>query len=128
MKKLFFYASLVCVSLMWSCSKEYAVDEENLPEWLGESIYAELKNPKLLDGTFNTYLRLVDYAGFQIDGREVAAIAVALNLVVGVATSCESKYGQSREDESIDDILFHNVVLSLMMLISLTAGRRCLRC
>lgn len=64
MKKLFFYASLVCVSLMWSCSKEYAVDEENLPEWLGESIYAELQNPKLLDGTFNTYLRLVDDLGY----------------------------------------------------------------
>ena len=65
MKKLFFYASLVCVSLMWSCSKEYAVDEENLPEWLGESIYAELQNPKLLDGTFNTYLRLVDDLGYS---------------------------------------------------------------
>lgn len=64
MKKLFFYASLVCISLMWSCSKEYAVDEENLPEWLGESIYAELQNPKLLDGTFNTYLRLVDDLGY----------------------------------------------------------------
>lgn len=65
MKKLFFYASLVCVSLMWSCSKETAVDEENLPEWLGESIYAELKNPKLLDGTFSTYLRLVDDLGYS---------------------------------------------------------------
>ena len=64
MKKLFFYASVVCVSLMWSCSKEYAVDEENLPEWLGESIYAELQNPKLLDGTFNTYLRLIDDLGY----------------------------------------------------------------
>ncbi|MBR4522532.1 MAG: hypothetical protein IKO58_05220 [Prevotella sp.] len=65
MKKLFFYASLVCISLMWSCSKEYAVDEENLPEWLGESIYSELQNPKLLDGTFNTYLRLVDDLGYS---------------------------------------------------------------
>ena len=64
MKKLFFYASLVCVSLMWSCSKEYAVDEESLPEWLGESIYDELQNPKLLDGTFNTYLRLIDDLGY----------------------------------------------------------------
>ncbi len=64
MKKLFFYASLVSLSLMWSCSKDYAVEEESLPEWLGESIYSELQNPKLLDGTFSTYLRLIDDLGY----------------------------------------------------------------
>ena len=64
MKKLFFYASLVCVSLMWSCSKEYAVPEGETPEWLGESIYAELQSGAHLSGTFNYYLRLIDDLGY----------------------------------------------------------------
>lgn len=59
MKKLFLYASLVCAA-MSSCTKDYVVPEGELPEWLGESIYQELKNPKSLNGTFNTYLRLID--------------------------------------------------------------------
>ena len=64
MKKLFFYASLVCVSLMWSCSKEYAVPEGETPEWLGESIYAELQSGAHLSGTFTYYLRLIDDLGY----------------------------------------------------------------
>ena len=64
MKKLFFYASLVCVSLMWSCSKEYAVPEDETPEWLGGSIYEELQNPKSLVGTFTYYTRLADDLGY----------------------------------------------------------------
>lgn len=59
MKKLILYASLVCIGMV-SCSKDYLVDEENTPSWLGESIYEELKSPKSLSGTFNTYLRLID--------------------------------------------------------------------
>jgi hypothetical protein len=65
MKKPFFYASLVCVSLMWSCSKEYAVSEDEAPEWLGESIYGELQNPKSLVGTFTYYMRLADDLGYS---------------------------------------------------------------
>ena len=64
MKKLFFYASLVCVSMMWSCSKEYAVPEDETPEWLGGSIYEELQNPKSLVGTFTYYTRLADDLGY----------------------------------------------------------------
>jgi uncharacterized surface protein with fasciclin (FAS1) repeats len=64
MKKLSFYASLVCVSLMWSCSKEYAVPEDETPEWLGGSIYEELQNPKSLVGTFKYYTRLADDLGY----------------------------------------------------------------
>ena len=63
MKKLFLYASLICMAMV-SCSKDYLVDEENLPSWLGESIYGELKNPKSLNGTFNTYIRLIDDLGY----------------------------------------------------------------
>lgn len=63
MKKLFFYASLICIA-MASCSKDYFVPEDELPSWLGESIYEELKNPKTLNGTFNTYLRLIDDLGY----------------------------------------------------------------
>lgn len=63
MKKILLYVSLICIA-MASCSKDYFVPEDELPEWLGESIYAELKNPKSLDGTFNTYLRLIDDLGY----------------------------------------------------------------
>lgn len=63
MKKLILYASLICIG-MASCSKDYVVDEESMPGWLGESIYGELKSPKSLNGTFNTYLRLIDDLGY----------------------------------------------------------------
>lgn len=63
MKKLVLYASLICFG-MTSCEKEFLVPEDGLPSWLGESIYQELKNPKSLDGSFNTYLRLIDDLGY----------------------------------------------------------------
>lgn len=63
MKKLILYASLLCIGVV-SCTKEYAVPEDELPSFLGESIYSELKTPKHLQGTFNTYLRLIDDLGY----------------------------------------------------------------
>lgn len=64
MKKLIFCFSFVCAGMLTSCvDKNELVDEDSLPEWLGSSIYEELKKPKAgngLTGTFNTYLRLVD--------------------------------------------------------------------
>ena len=67
MKKLFFCVSLVLTGWMTSCvDKNEEVDAESKPEWLGESIYAELKNPNqnALTGTFSNYLRLVDDLGY----------------------------------------------------------------
>lgn len=64
MKKVFFYASVFCMSILASCTKDFAVPEGDLPSWLGESIYQELKNPKSLEGTFNTYIRLIDDLGY----------------------------------------------------------------
>ena len=69
MKKIILYAGFLCLGLV-SCSlndDEQAREdmEKDLPAWLGESVYAELKNPKSLRGTFNTYTRLIedlDYA------------------------------------------------------------------
>jgi uncharacterized surface protein with fasciclin (FAS1) repeats len=63
MKKLFLYASLLCLGLA-SCSKDYVVPEGELPSWLGESIYKELQQPKELQGTFNTYCKLIDDLGY----------------------------------------------------------------
>ena len=68
MKKFLFCFSLVLTGLMASCVDKYEeVDAESKPEWLGGSIYAELKNPnqERLTGTFNTYLRLVDDLGYD---------------------------------------------------------------
>ena len=65
MKKFIFCISLVLTGLMTACvEKNQAVDEDNKPSWLGESIYQELKNPRTLEGTFNTYLRLIDDLGY----------------------------------------------------------------
>ena len=63
MKKLFLYASFLSLGL-WSCTKDYVVPEGELPSWLGESIYKELQQPKELEGTFNTYCKLIDDLGY----------------------------------------------------------------
>ena len=63
MKKLFLYASLLCIGLV-SCKKEYLVPEGELPSWLGESIYKELQQSSQLEGTFNTYCKLIDDLGY----------------------------------------------------------------
>ena len=63
MKKLFLYASLLCLGL-GSCTKDYVVPEGELPSWLGESIYKELNDPSQLQGTFKTYCRLIEDMGY----------------------------------------------------------------
>ena len=67
MKKFIFCVSLVLTGLMTSCVDKYQeVDADSKPEWLGESIYAELKNAnqQRLSGTFTNYLRLIDDLGY----------------------------------------------------------------
>lgn len=64
MKKLILCASLVSMGMMISCEKELLVPEESKPQWLGASIYEELRSGTHLTGTFNTYLRLVDDLGY----------------------------------------------------------------
>lgn len=67
MRKIFFCVSLALTGLMSSCVDKFEeVDAESKPEWLGSSIYTELKDPGSstgLQGTFNTYLRLIDDLG-----------------------------------------------------------------
>lgn len=66
MRKLFFSISLVLTGLMTGCvDKNEPVDADSKPEWLGSSIYQELKNPdqSKLTGSFATYLRLIDDLG-----------------------------------------------------------------
>ena len=69
MKKFFVCVSLVLAGLTTSCIDKYEeVDADSRPSWLGESIYAELKNPSdhgLLTGTFTNYLRLIDDLGYD---------------------------------------------------------------
>lgn len=61
MKKFTFCVTLALAGLMTGCvDKNELVDADKVPEWLGGSIYQELKTPSLLTGTFETYLRLVD--------------------------------------------------------------------
>jgi uncharacterized surface protein with fasciclin (FAS1) repeats len=69
MKKLFLCLSIVSTGLfVTSCvEKHQLVDEDVMPSWLGSSIYGELQNPSgngQLQGTFNTYLRLVSDLGY----------------------------------------------------------------
>lgn len=69
MKKLIFSFSIICTSLFCSCvDKNELVDEDSMPDWLGESIYGELQRPEIhgqLQGTFNTYLKLIDDLGYS---------------------------------------------------------------
>jgi hypothetical protein len=68
MKKLISGFSLLFVGLLVaSCvDKHEEVDEESRPDWLGGSIYEELSTRQSgqLEGTFTTYLRLVDDLGY----------------------------------------------------------------
>lgn len=67
MKKLFFFILLGVSGMMASCvDKNEEVDADSKPEWLGGSIYEELKNPggSGLVGTFGNYLKLVDDLGY----------------------------------------------------------------
>lgn len=69
MKKLILFLSLAVTGLMTSCvEKNEEVDADSKPEWLHGSIYEELANPEGgddgLEGTFNTYLRLIDDLGY----------------------------------------------------------------
>lgn len=67
MNRLFISVLFVSLGLFASCvDKNMEVDEDTKPEWLGGSIYEELKNPNqsYLTGTFTTYLRLVDDLGY----------------------------------------------------------------
>ena len=64
MKKLFLFASFACLGFFCSCQKDELVPEDTKPEWLGSSIYEELKSAEHLTGTFNTYQRLVDDLGY----------------------------------------------------------------
>ncbi len=64
MKKLILCASVVALGMMSSCQKEMLVPEDSKPEWLGASIYEELRSGTHLSGTFNTYLKLVDDLGY----------------------------------------------------------------
>ena len=69
MKQFFICLTLVLAGVMASCiDKNEEVDADSKPTWLGESIYAELKNPSghgLLTGTFTNYLRLIDDLGYD---------------------------------------------------------------
>lgn len=65
MKKLILCASLVCLGMVTSCQKDELVPEGSKPEWLGESIYEELRGGTHLSGTFNNYLKLVDDLGYS---------------------------------------------------------------
>ena len=65
MKNFFFCVSLALAGLMTGCvEKNELVDANEKPAWLGGSIYQELKSPSYLEGTFFTYLRLVDDLGY----------------------------------------------------------------
>lgn len=67
----------VCLAVLCggftACTDDYDLDDPgNYPEWLGGSIYQALKNPetmeksgqRMLTGTFNNYVRLIDDLGY----------------------------------------------------------------
>lgn len=80
MRKLIFCCSILCIGLLSSCvDKDTLVDEDSLPSWLGQSIYSELANPSEdtgLEGTFSTYLQLVDDLGYAETLNRTGSVTV----------------------------------------------------
>ena len=70
MRKFILCASLSCLVMMYSCQKDELVPADEKPEWLGSTIYEELKSGRHLEGTFNNYLQLVKDLGYdEVLGR-----------------------------------------------------------
>lgn len=68
MKRIIFFVSFLLTGMLVACvDKNEAVDEDSKPDWLGGSIYQELKEPDQakLTGSFTYYLRLVDDLGLS---------------------------------------------------------------
>ncbi len=65
MKKLILCASIVALGMMSSCQKDELVPEDSKPEWLGASVYEELRNGQHLSGDFTTYMKLIDDLGYK---------------------------------------------------------------
>ena len=63
--KVAFFGALLCYSCENTFKDIYGdVKEDQAPSWLGGSIYSELQSGDHLDGTFSTYLRLIDDLGY----------------------------------------------------------------
>ncbi len=63
--KVAFFGTLLCYSCENTFKDIYGdVKEDQAPSWLGGSIYSELQSGDHLDGTFSTYLRLIDDLGY----------------------------------------------------------------
>lgn len=70
MKKVLLKAAFFGALLCFSCENTFKdiygdVNEDTPPSWLGGSIYSELQNANHLEGTFSTYLRLIDDLGYD---------------------------------------------------------------
>ena len=77
MKKIYFCVSLALAGLMTACvDKNEAVDADSKPSWLGGSIYQELKEPQLLEGTFNDFVRLIDDLGMTETLNRTGSVTV----------------------------------------------------
>lgn len=64
---IFGMCTVISLMGLYACSDDYDLDEKgNNPEWLGKSIYEELKNPQNgLQGSFKTYLHIIDDLGYK---------------------------------------------------------------
>lgn len=69
MKKVLLRVAFFSALLCYSCENTFKdiygdVNEDTKPSWLGGSIYSELQSAEHLEGTFSTYLRLIDELGY----------------------------------------------------------------
>lgn len=100
MKKLILCASFVAMGFLASCEKELLIPEGSKPEWLGGSIYEELRSGTHLNGTFNTYLRLIDDLGYnEILSRTGSKTIFPANDEAFDRFFKNNKYGVSSYDE-----------------------------
>ena len=127
MKKFFVCVSLVLTGLMTSCVEKYEeVDAESKPEWLGGSIYAELKNPnqERLTGTFSNYLRLIDDLGYaETLNRTGSKTVFPANDEAFERFFSSNEWGVSSYEELTDaqkKLLLYNSMLDNALLLSLS--------
>lgn len=128
MKKLILYASVVALGLA-SCSKEYYVEEDNMPSWLGSSIYENLKTGNGLDGTFNTYLRLIDDCKYaETLGRTGSkTIFPANDDAFAAFFAGDNKYGAKRYEDLTDlqkqEILFSSMLDNAILIGNISSRK-----
>lgn len=112
-----------------ACTDDYDLDDPgNYPSWLGNSIYEELKNPnsKVLTGTFNNYVKLIDDLGYaETLGKTGSKTIFPANDSAFARFYANNSWGVTKyEDltESMKKLLLYNSMLDNAILVEMLSN------